>query len=142
MKIAIGCDHGGYKLKGIVKSTLEILGVEIVDFGTFSDEPVDYPDFAHRVAEAVKKGDSDCGILICGTGIGMSIAANRHCGIRAALCHDGYTARMSREHNDANVLCIGERVTGPGAAEEIVKIWIETEFAGGRHQRRIDKFDI
>lgn len=139
MKIAIGSDHGGFKLKEEIKSYLAELGYEYHDFGTFSPEAVDYPDFARKVAEAVAKGDYERGILICGTGIGIGIAANKVPGIRAALCHDTFSARASREHNDANILTMGERVIGPGLAKEIVKVWLESEFAGGRHARRVEK---
>ncbi|MDN5292883.1 MAG: ribose 5-phosphate isomerase [Eubacteriales bacterium] len=139
MKIAIGSDHGGFKLKEEIKSHLAELGYEYHDFGTFSPEAVDYPDFARKVAEAVAKGDYERGILICGTGIGIGIAANKVPGIRAALCHDTFSARASREHNDANILTMGERVIGPGLAKEIVKVWLESEFAGGRHARRVEK---
>lgn len=140
MKIAFGCDHGGYDLKGEIVTFLESLGHEIVDFGTVSNNSVDYPDFAKQVCAAVEKKECTCGILVCGTGIGMSMAANRNPAIRAALCHELYTAKMSREHNNANILCLGARVIGPGIALEIVRTWVETEFAGGRHQRRIDMF--
>ncbi len=140
MKIAIGSDHGGFALKEVILSLLQELGHEINDVGCYSLNSVDYPDFADMVAEQVVKGDAEKGILICGTGIGMSMAANKHHGIRAALCNGHYTASMSREHNDANILCMGERVIGPGVAEEIVRIWLNTSFEGGRHQRRIGLF--
>lgn len=140
MKIAIGSDHGGFALKEVVLSLLQNLGHEINDVGCYSLDSVDYPNFADLVAEQVVKGDADKGILICGTGIGMSMAANKHHGIRAALCNGQYAASMSREHNDANILCMGERVIGPGVAEEIVRTWLNTSFEGGRHQRRIGLF--
>jgi len=140
MRIAIGCDHGGLPLKEVVKATIEHAGHEVVDCGTFSADSVDYPDFGKAVCSKVQSGECQRGILICGTGIGMSMVANRFEDIRAALCHDGYTARMSREHNDANVLCLGARVIGPGLADEIVSIWLAAEFAGGRHLRRIEMF--
>lgn len=140
MKIAIGCDHGGIDLKNIIVPLLREMGHETDDQGCFATESVDYPEFAKSVCSLVQAGRCDCGILVCGTGIGMSMVANRFDGIRAALCHEMYTARMSREHNDANVLCLGARVIGPGLAEEIVRTWVTTEFAGGRHQRRIDMF--
>lgn len=140
MKVAIGCDHGGIDLKETVKSVLLDLGHEIDDQGCDSHESVDYPDFAHAVTARVIDNRCERGILICGTGIGMSMAANRVSGIRAALCNEVFSARMSREHNDANILCIGARVIGAGVAAEIVKTWMITDFAGGRHQRRIDKF--
>jgi len=140
LKVAIGCDHGGFDLKEIVKSVLAELGHEIDDQGCDSPESVDYPNFAKAVSLLVKEGECERGILICGTGIGMSMAANRIPGIRAALCHEMFSARMSREHNDANILCIGARVIGPGLAAETVRTWMTTDFAGGRHQRRIDLF--
>ena len=140
MKVAIGCDHGGFDLKEIVKSVLKELGHEIDDQGCDSPESVDYPNFAKAVSALVIEGKCDRGILICGTGIGMSMAANRIPKIRAALCHEMFSARMSREHNDANVLCLGARVIGQGLAAETVRIWMTTDFAGGRHQRRIDMF--
>ena len=115
-------------------------GIEYIDFGCFTEERVDYPDFAKIVCAQVQNGSSERGILICGTGVGMSMAANRFEGIRAGLCNELFTARMSREHNDANVLCLGARVVGPGLAVEIVRTWVSTEFAGGRHQRRIEMF--
>lgn len=140
MKIAIGSDHGGFALKEVILPLLQRGGHEIIDVGCFDRDSVDYPGFADLVCEKINAGDADRGILICGTGIGMSMAANTHSGIRAALCSDHYTACMSREHNDANVLCLGERVTGPGVAEQIVQVWLETPFGGGRHQRRIELF--
>ena len=140
MKIAVGCDHGGLDLKDIVKSVLKDLGHEIDDQGCNSSESVDYPNFARAVSSLVRNGECERGILICGTGIGMSMAANRIPGIRAALCHEMFSARMSREHNDANILCLGARVIGQGLAAEVVRTWMTTDFAGGRHQRRIDMF--
>lgn len=139
MKISVGSDHGGFVLKQLVVSFLEENGHEVTDVGPFSTESVDYPDFAELVCDQVINGAVEAGILICGSGIGMSIAANRHREIRAALCHESYTARMSREHNNANVLCLGERVLGIEIALDIVRVWVSTAFAGGRHQRRIDK---
>ena len=140
MKIAIGCDHGGISLKAEIVPLLQGLGHTVDDKGCFSTESVDYPDFAKAVCAQVQNGGCERGILICGTGVGMSMVANRFEGIRAALGNELFTARMSREHNDANVLCLGARVVGPGLAVEIVREWISTEFAGGRHQRRIDMF--
>ncbi len=140
MKIALGSDHGGFSLKEDIIPLLRELGHEIIDMGCHDEQSVDYPNFADSVCEQVTDGTADCGILICGTGIGMSMAANQHNGIRAALCSEQYTAAMSREHNDANVLCLGERVTGPGVAQEIVRTWLATPFDGGRHQRRIELF--
>jgi len=140
MKLAIGADHGGLELKQEVVHYLRTLkNIEVSDFGTATKDSVDYPDYGKKVAEAVTNGTADRGILICGTGIGMSIVANRYPKVRAALCHDHFTAQMSREHNDANVLVMGERVIGKGVALEIVKTWLETEFAGGRHQLRLNK---
>ena len=140
MKIAIGCDHGGIDLKKVILPLLEELGHEVLDQGTHSTDSVDYPQFAAAVCNMVSEKTCDRGILICGTGIGMSMAANRNTTIRAALCNDIYTARMSREHNNANILCLGARVIGPGLAEEIVKAWLDTDFAEGRHLRRIEMF--
>ncbi len=139
MKIALACDHGGFRLKEVIKSYLEELGIEYVDYGTFSEESVDYPDFAYKAARGIVTGETDRGIFICGTGIGISIAANKVRGIRAALCYNIYAAEMSRRHNDSNVLCLGGRVLGDELAKRIVKTWLETPFEGGRHQRRVDK---
>lgn len=137
MIIAFGCDHGGYTLKKDIVALLEQSGHTVLDMGCFSEESVDYPDFAAAVCATLLDSRAQRGILVCGTGIGMSIAANRHPHIRAALCHEAFTARMSREHNDANVLCLGARVLGIGIVLDIVKTWLITEFAGGRHLRRI-----
>ena len=140
MKLAIGADHGGVELKQeIVKFLQSVKNIEVSDYGTTTRDSVDYPDYGRTVSEAVSQGTVDRGILICGTGIGMSIVANRFPRVRAALCHDNFTARMSRLHNDANVLVMGERVIGRGVALDIVKAWLETEFEGSRHQRRLDK---
>lgn len=139
MKIAIGCDHGGLHLKQEIKELLSTLGHEVEDFGTHSTESCDYPDIAEPVAHAVVDGAADRGILICGTGIGIGIAANKIAGVRAALCHDTFSAHASREHNNANILTMGERVIGPGLAKDIVTIWLNTEFEGGRHARRVEK---
>ena len=139
MKIAIGSDHAGVALKEELKAQLAPEGYTFVDLGTDSTASVDYPDFAAKVGAAVVTGEVDRGILVCGTGIGMSISANKIRGIRCALCFDQFTARMAREHNDANVLALGARVTGPGLALEIARTWLTTAFAGGRHQRRVDK---
>jgi len=137
VKIALGCDHGGLALKAEIVEWLVRAGHAVTDLGCHSEDSVDYPVFADLVCAAIIEGRASCGILICGTGIGMSIAANRHRQIRAALCHEAFTARMSREHNDANVLCLGARVLGSGVAMDIVTTWLSTEFAGGRHLRRI-----
>lgn len=140
MKIAIGCDHGGFAVKADIVTLLKSMGHEVTDYGCESEQSVNYPDYAKNVCLAVEKGTVDRGILICGTGIGMSMAANRSKSIRAALCHELFTAAMSRAHNDANVLCLGARVVGPGLIQEIVRTWVTTEFAGGRHQTRIAMF--
>ncbi len=139
MTIAIGSDHGGFRLKEEIKNLLEEKNLAYRDFGTHSTDSVDYPDIASSVAGAVVAGECDRGILICGTGIGISIAANKINGIRAALCHDVFSAQMSREHNDANILAMGERVIGPGLARAIVEKWLTTEFSGGRHAGRVCK---
>ena len=138
--IAIGSDHGGYDLKMEIISYLNSQGLEYKDFGSCDGkESVDYPDYGKTVAEAVSSGEFEKGIIICGTGLGISITANKVPGIRAALCTDSYMARMSREHNDANVLALGGRVVGPGLALDIVETWLNTTFAGGRHKTRVDK---
>ena len=139
IKIAVGSDHAGFRLKEEILKRLQEDTYDFRDFGTFSEESVDYPDIALEVAKAVQSGEYDRGILICGTGIGIGIAANKMQGIRAALCHDTFSARASREHNDANILTMGERIVGPGLAEDIVGIWLKTGFAGGRHERRVQK---
>ena len=139
VKIAVGSDHGGFEFKQLIIKFLHEIGQDVDDVGCYDTQSVDYPDFADKVCAKVGNGVCERGILICGTGIGMSISANRHRDIRAALCHEAYTARMSREHNNANVLCLGGRVLGPEIALDIVGTWVETEFAGGRHQRRLDK---
>lgn len=137
-KIAIGSDHGGFELKAKIAEYLESKGIEIKDFGTFTNESCDYPVFAKEVATEVANGSFNRGILICGTGIGVSIVANKIKGIRAALCFDTFCAKMSREHNNANILCLGQRVLSQDLALEIVDIWLKTDFEGGRHQRRVD----
>ncbi|MEI9478679.1 MAG: ribose 5-phosphate isomerase B [Deltaproteobacteria bacterium] len=139
MRIGLACDHGGFELKEELKAFLKSTGVEPIDMGSFNEESVDYPDLGALVAEKVSRGELERGILICGTGIGMSIVANKFPGVRAALANDLYSARCSREHNDANILVIGGRMIGREVAKEIVKVWLSTPFAGGRHQRRIDK---
>jgi len=140
--IAIASDHAGIGLKADVSRLLQSLDMKVEDLGPQDTKSVDYPDYAHLLARAVSDGRIERGILICGSGIGMSMAANRHPGVRAALCHDAYTAEMARRHNDANVLCIGERTTGPGVAEQIVRIFIDTDFEGDRHQRRVAKIEL
>lgn len=137
--LAIGCDHGGFELKNKIKKHLEEKGIEYNDFGTFDEKSCDYPDIAKAVCESIADGEADRGILVCGTGIGMSIAANKIKGIRAAHLTDVYSAKMTKMHNNSNVICLGGRVTGEELAYMIVDIWLETEFAGGRHQTRIDK---
>lgn len=139
MKVVIASDHGGFRLKQEIIKHLKSKNIEYEDYGTFSDESVDYPDYGEKVGEAVVSGKFDRGIVICGTGIGISIAANKVPGVRAALCHDCFSAKASREHNDANVLALGERVIGVELAKMIVDIWLETEFLGGRHERRVCK---
>jgi ribose 5-phosphate isomerase B len=139
MLLAIGSDHGGYKLKEEIKKMLDEQGLEYRDFGAHSPASVDYPDIAGAVGKAVVSGECEKGILICGTGIGISIAANKIKGVRAALCHDEFSAQMAREHNNANILALGERVTGIGLALNIVNKWLNTDFAGGRHAVRVDK---
>ncbi|HZK48382.1 MAG TPA: ribose 5-phosphate isomerase B [Thermoleophilia bacterium] len=138
MRYAVGCDHAGLPLKAPLVAELERQGHEITDFGTDGPESVDYPLFAARVARAVRDGDADRGLLLCGTGLGMAMTANRFRGVRAASVSESFSARMARAHNDANVLCMGGRVVGPGAAIEILRTWLEQGFEGGRHQRRVD----
>ncbi len=139
--IALGCDHGGYALMQSVKAHLDELGLEYKDFGTYSTDSCDYPVYAKAAANAVASGECEKGILICGTGIGISIAANKVKGIRAALCSDCFSAEMTRRHNDANMLAMGARVLGEGLALKIVDIFLTTEFDGGRHARRVDMIE-
>ncbi len=139
MKVAIGADHAGYEMKKEIIDYFRQEGIDYQDLGTDSEDSVDYPDFAYKVAAGVATGDYDRGILICGTGIGMSIAANKVKDVRAALCHDVFSARSTRNHNNTNVLTMGARVIGNGLALEIVKVWLAEKFDGGRHQRRINK---
>ena len=139
-EIVIASDHGGFRLKNEIIKHLNEKGYKIKDFGCLTEESCDYPDYAKAVAKEVLKTGAK-GILICGTGIGMSISANRFKGIRASHCTDTFTARMTRMHNNSNILCLGERITGTGLALDIVDIWLNTEFEGGRHQTRIDKID-
>lgn len=139
MKVAIGSDHGGVNIKEEIKALMDQMGIEYVDLGCECGTSVDYPDYAIPVAEKVANNEVDRGILICGTGIGMSIAANKVKGIRCALVHDLFSAKATREHNDSNVLAMGERVIGPGLAREIAKVWLETEYEGGRHANRVGK---
>jgi ribose 5-phosphate isomerase B len=139
MKVAIGSDHAGVNLKEEIKNLMEEIGVEYEDLGCNCNTSVDYSDYAIPVAEKVANGEADRGIVICGTGIGVSISANKVKGIRCALVHDLFTAKVTRLHNDSNVLAMGERVIGPGLAREIAQVWLETSFEGGRHQRRVSK---
>ncbi len=139
MKIAVGSDHRGYEVKRRVVSLLENLGHTVIDAGPASRDSVDYPDFAFQVARAVGGGEAERGILICGTGIGMCIAANKVAGVRAAPCHDSITAEMSRRHNDANILCLSADLLGEDLIDRMVRIWLTTEFEGGRHARRVEK---
>ena len=138
--VAVAADHGGYDLKSLLLPELQGLGLDVLDLGTDSRESVDYPDFADAVARAVEDGRARWGLLVCGTGIGMSMAANRHRSVRAALVHDGLTARLARQHNDANVLVLGGRILGPELAKDCIKIFFATAFEGGRHARRVAKF--
>ncbi len=139
MRIAIGCDHRGLGLKQAITNFLKEMGLEYQDFGCYDASPVDYPDIAGEVGKAVARGEFDRGILICSTGIGMSIAANKVPGIRAALCHNSFTVSCARKHNDANLLCLGADVVALNLAREIVKIYLSTDFEGGRHARRVEK---
>ena len=139
--IAIGCDHGGFALKQEIMKHLTQTNTEFQDFGTYSEESCDYPDIAEKVCAAINSGQCEKGILICGTGIGMSMAANRVHGIRAALATCEFHARACRAHNNANILCLGERVTGQGLAADLADIFLSTPFEGGRHLRRVQKFD-
>jgi ribose 5-phosphate isomerase B len=139
LRVILGSDHGGLRLKQEIKGLLEEMGIPYEDAGCDCESSVDYPDYARPVAEKVAAGEFDLGILICGTGIGMSIAANKVKGVRCAVVSDEYSARMSREHNNANILALGERVVGPDLARSIVRAWLTTEFQGGRHERRVRK---
>jgi len=139
MKIVLACDHGGFQLKEAVKEHLIDNGYDITDIGVYNTESVDYPDFGKNAAEMVAKGEMDKGIIFCGTGIGISIAANKVKGIRCALCTNEFMAKMSRRHNNANMLALGERVLGKGVALDIVDAWLTTEFEGGRHENRVNK---
>lgn len=143
--IAIGNDHGAFQLKKTVLAYLDEQGIAYHDFGAFEEEvgkhDIDYPDYAKKVTDAINSGECDRGVLLCGTGIGMSICANKAKGIRACACSDTFSARMTRAHNNANVLCMGERVVGAGLALDILKLFLETEFEGGRHERRVEKIE-
>lgn len=141
IKIAIGSDHGGFEYKASIIKALQVKGYDVVDMGTYSPESCDYPIIAKKVARAVAKGDFEKGILVCGTGIGMSMAANKVKGIRAAVCGDTFSARATRAHNNANILCLGQRVVGESLALDIVDIWLTTKFEGGRHERRVNMIE-
>lgn len=141
MKYFIGADHAGIEIKAFIKEVFEKIGHEVEDLGPYNKDRVDYPDFAEKVCQKVLQNSGSMGVLICGSGIGMSMAANKFDGIRAALCHNEYSAKMARKHNDANILCLGERVSGKGMIEEIIKAWNESEFEGGRHTQRVDKIN-
>jgi len=141
MRLAIGADHAGFNLKDHLRARLSAAGHEVQDLGTHSEDAVDYPDYAARVARAVASGEAERGILVCGSGIGMAIAANRFRGVRAAACADLYSARLCRQHNDANVLALGSRIVAPPLAEAIVEHFLATAFEGGRHERRVAKMD-
>lgn len=142
MKVAISSDHGGINIKAEIIDLMNEMNIQYEDLGCTCGESVDYPDYALPVAKKVANKEVDRGILICGTGIGMSIAANKVRGIRCALVHDTFSAQATREHNDSNVLAMGERVIGPGLARDIAKVWLETEFLGGRHARRVEKITL
>jgi len=139
--LALGSDHAGFALKQTLITALQQWGVAFEDLGTLNDASVDYPDFAHAVATGVASGKYRAGLLVCGTGLGVSMAANRHQGVRAAVCTDSYAARMARQHNDANVLCLGARIVGPGVAEDVLKTFLDASFEGGRHAKRVAKID-
>lgn len=138
-RVALASDHAGFALKSELKAVIEGLGHEVLDLGTDGPDSVDYPDFGHALAEALGDGRADRGVLVCGTGIGISIAANRHAGVRCGVCHDVTTARLTRLHNDANVLALGARIVGGEVAADCVRAFLETEFEGGRHARRVEK---
>ncbi len=142
MKVALGSDHAGFFLKELIKEHLGAVQIELADFGTFCESSVDYPDIALPLVEAVASGELSYGILVCGTGIGMTIAANKYPGIRAALCGDTFSARCAREHNNANILTLGARVIGPGPALEIVDVFLKSRFQEGRHNRRLGKVTL
>ncbi|MCD8027574.1 MAG: ribose 5-phosphate isomerase B [Erysipelotrichaceae bacterium] len=139
MKIAVACDHGGYRLKNVLIQEMKYQGYEVVDFGTYNEDSCDYPDYAVKAARAVASGDCEKGVVVCATGIGVSITCNKVHGIRCALCHDVFSAKATRAHNDANMLAMGQRVIGEGLAVEILNAWLNTEFEGGRHVQRIEK---
>lgn len=139
MKIAIACDHGGYRLKEVLKASMIAQGYEVIDFGTNSEDSVDYPDYAYKAAKAVADKECERGVVVCGTGIGVSIVANKVEGIRCALVHDLFSAKATRQHNDTNMIAMGGRVIGEGLALEILNTWLHTDYEGGRHDQRIEK---
>ena len=139
MKIAVACDHGGFRLKNVLIEEMKKLGYEVKDYGTYSEDSCDYPDYASQAAKAVASGECEKGVVVCGTGIGVSITANKVKGIRCALVHDVFSAKATRAHNDTNMLAMGQRVIGEGLALEILHAWLETEYEGGRHDKRIEK---
>ncbi len=139
MIIALGCDHGGFEHKNAISEHLKERGFEVVDYGIYENASVDYPDIATKLCSGILNGEANLGILVCGTGIGMSIAANKHKGIRAAACSEHFSAKYTRLHNNSNVLCLGGRVVGIGTAIELTDLFVDTEFEGGRHQKRVDK---
>lgn len=139
MKIAVACDHGGFRLKNVLMKEMERQGYEVADFGTYDEQSCDYPDFAAKAAKAVANKECDKGVVVCGTGIGVSITANKVNGIRCALCHDVFSAKATRAHNDTNMLAMGQRVIGEGLAVEVLNAWLHTEYEGGRHEQRIQK---
>ena len=142
MRILIAADHAGFDVKELLGERARETGHEVTDLGPPNRDAVDYPDFAHDLARALLAGKGDLGVLVCGTGIGMAMAANRHRGVRAAQCHDAFTAEYARRHNNANVLCVGSRTTGPGVAVQILDIFLSTPFEGGRHLRRVEKIEV
>jgi ribose 5-phosphate isomerase B len=139
--IGVGCDHAGLELKRALVAELERRGLQVRDFGTNSGDSCDYPDFAHALGQAIERGEVARGLLVCGTGVGMAISANRHPGVRAVVCSETFSARMAREHNDANVLCLGARVIGAGVATDVLDAFLNTSFAGGRHAGRVAKIN-
>ena len=139
MKIAVACDHGGYRLKNFLMTEMVQQGYEVIDFGTYNEKSCDYPDYASKAAKAVASGECEKGVVVCGTGIGVSITCNKVNGIRCALVHDVFSAKATRAHNDTNMLAMGQRVIGEGLALEILNAWLHTEYEGGRHEARIRK---
>lgn len=139
MKIAVACDHGGFRLKNVLINEMKKQGYEVIDYGTYSEESCDYPDYASKAAKAVARGECERGVVVCGTGIGVSITANKVDGIRCALVHDVFSAKATRAHNDTNMLAMGQRVIGEGLAVEVLNAWLHTEYEGGRHDLRIQK---